>query len=97
VSVDEGLKEKLQHLLIKIVISIINLLIWIVNSTKIAWLFFHRVSLKADTERSKAIFFGVRFEVFVAVKIKFVVFWVVMPCSMIVGYQRFRGLCWLCL
>jgi len=41
--------------------------------------------------------FGVRFEVFVAVKIKFVVFWVVMPCSMIVGYQRFRGLCWLCL
>jgi hypothetical protein len=33
---------------------------------------------------------SVRFEVFTAVKIKVVVFWVVMLCSVVVGYQHFR-------
>jgi len=35
---------------------------------------------------------ALKFEVFMAVKIKSVVFWVVAPCS-VVGYQHFRGLC----
>jgi hypothetical protein len=34
-----------------------------------------------------------RFEVFMAVKIQDEVFWVVTPCSAMVGYQRFRGPC----
>jgi len=33
------------------------------------------------------------FQVFMAVKIEFVGFWVVVPCSVVVGCQRFRGLC----
>jgi hypothetical protein len=32
------------------------------------------------------------FEVFTAVKIPVELFWVVAPCSVVVGYQRFRGL-----
>jgi hypothetical protein len=34
-----------------------------------------------------------RFEVFVATEIKVMTFWVVMPCSDVVGYQHFRGSC----
>jgi len=34
-----------------------------------------------------------RFEVFAAVMIKFVIFWLVVPCSDVVGYQHFGGLC----
>jgi len=26
-------------------------------------------------------------------RLEFVVFWVVVPCSVVVGYQHFRGLC----
>jgi hypothetical protein len=37
-------------------------------------------------------FTDVRFEALTAVKIQ-VVFWVVMPCSVVVGYQCFRGSC----
>jgi hypothetical protein len=33
----------------------------------------------------------VRFEVFTAVKIKFSVSWFGAPCSVVVGYQHFRG------
>jgi len=33
------------------------------------------------------------FEVFTAMKIQIVVFWVVMPCSDVVGYRRFGGPC----
>jgi hypothetical protein len=33
-----------------------------------------------------------RFEVFTAVRIQVEVFWVVMLCSIVVGYQCFRGL-----
>jgi hypothetical protein len=33
------------------------------------------------------------FEVFAAVKIQVVVFWVVRPCSDVVGYRRFGGIC----
>jgi len=33
------------------------------------------------------------FEVFTAVKIQVEVFWVVTPCSVVVGYRRFRGPC----
>jgi hypothetical protein len=33
------------------------------------------------------------FEVFMAVKIQVEAFWVVTPCSVAVGYQRFRGPC----
>jgi hypothetical protein len=35
----------------------------------------------------------VRFEVFMAVKIQVEVFWVVMSCGVVVGYQHFRGPC----
>jgi hypothetical protein len=35
----------------------------------------------------------VRFEVFMTVKIQFKVFWVVMPCSVVVGYECFGGPC----
>jgi hypothetical protein len=35
--------------------------------------------------------FNTRFEVFRAVKIQVEVFWAVMPCSVVVGYQRFTG------
>jgi hypothetical protein len=38
-----------------------------------------------------------RFEVSTAVKIQTDVFWVVMSCTVVVGYQCFRGLCCLCL
>jgi hypothetical protein len=31
------------------------------------------------------------FEVFTAVKIEFVAFWVLAPCSVMVGYQHFGG------
>jgi hypothetical protein len=31
-----------------------------------------------------------RFEVFMAVKIQVEVFWIVMPCSVVKGYQHFR-------
>jgi hypothetical protein len=34
-----------------------------------------------------------KFEVFMAAKIQVEVFWVVTPCSVVVGYQRFRGPC----
>jgi hypothetical protein len=36
-----------------------------------------------------------KFEVFTVVKIQVEVFWVVMPCSIMVGYKRFRGPSWL--
>jgi hypothetical protein len=32
-----------------------------------------------------------RFEVFTAMKIQVQFFWVVTPCGVVVGYQRFRG------
>jgi hypothetical protein len=32
-----------------------------------------------------------RFEVFTAVKVELVVFWLLAPCGMVVGYQSFRG------
>jgi hypothetical protein len=35
---------------------------------------------------------SLRFEVFTAVKIQAEVFWVVTPCSVAVGYQRFGGI-----
>jgi hypothetical protein len=35
----------------------------------------------------------VRFEVFTAMKIQVMVFWVVMLCTVTVGYQHFRGPC----
>jgi hypothetical protein len=34
-----------------------------------------------------------KFEIFTAVKIQVKVFWVVMPCSIVVGYQCFRPCC----
>jgi len=34
-----------------------------------------------------------RFEVFTTVKIQFVVFWLIAPCSVVVGYQSFGGPC----
>jgi len=33
------------------------------------------------------------FEIFTAVKIQVEFFWVIMPCSVVVGYQCFRGPC----
>jgi hypothetical protein len=36
-----------------------------------------------------------RFEVLMAVKIEFMVFWVMVPCNMVIGYQRFGRLCYL--
>jgi hypothetical protein len=36
-----------------------------------------------------------RYEVFTAVKIQVDVFWVVTPCSVVVGYRRFRGPCYI--
>jgi hypothetical protein len=43
--------------------------------------------------------FYAAFDVLTAVKINILieVFWVVMPCSVLVGYQRFGGTCFLCL
>jgi hypothetical protein len=35
----------------------------------------------------------VGFEVLTAVSMKFAVFWVVAPCSLVEVYQRFRGPC----
>jgi len=32
-----------------------------------------------------------RFEVFMLVKIQVKFFWVVMPCSIVVGHQHYRG------
>jgi len=34
-----------------------------------------------------------RLQVFKVVKIQVKVFWAAMPCSAVVGYQHFRGLC----
>jgi len=34
-----------------------------------------------------------RFELFTPLKIQVVVFWVLTPCSVVAGYQRFRGPC----
>jgi hypothetical protein len=36
------------------------------------------------------------FEVFTAVMFQVKVFWVMMPCSVVVGYHHFRGPCCLC-
>jgi hypothetical protein len=47
---------------------------------------FHEAFMKRKTNK-------VRFEVFTAVKTEVVIFWVVMLCSMVVGYQCFGGLC----
>jgi hypothetical protein len=33
------------------------------------------------------------FEVFMVIKIQVVVFWVLTPCSVVVGYQHSRGPC----
>jgi hypothetical protein len=35
-----------------------------------------------------------RFEVLTAVKIQVEVFWFVMPCIVVIGYQRFRSPCY---
>jgi len=35
----------------------------------------------------------VRFEVIITVKIEFMVFWVVVPCSVVAEYEHFRELC----
>jgi hypothetical protein len=35
--------------------------------------------------------FDARFEVFTAVKIQVQVYWVLTPCSVVVGYRRFGG------
>jgi hypothetical protein len=37
--------------------------------------------------------FNARFEVFKAVKVLVMVFWIVTPCSVVVGYQRFGRPC----
>jgi hypothetical protein len=37
--------------------------------------------------------FDARFEAFTAVIFQLEVFWVVTPCSVVVGYQRFGGPC----
>jgi hypothetical protein len=37
--------------------------------------------------------FSARFEAFVAAKIQVEVFWVVTPCSVMVGYRRFERCC----
>jgi len=39
----------------------------------------------------------VSFEAFTAVMFQVEVFWVVTPCNVVVGYQRFRGPCCFCL
>jgi hypothetical protein len=39
---------------------------------------------------SRRVLFDLRFEIFTAVKIQVEVFWVVMPCSVVVGYQPRR-------
>jgi hypothetical protein len=56
----------------------------------------HRISCAAclfrgDTFTLNKNVIGVRFEVFTAVKIEFVVSWVAALCSVMVGYQHFRG------
>jgi hypothetical protein len=38
-------------------------------------------------------YFDSRLEVFMAVNIQIKVFWIVTPCSDVVGYQRFGGSC----
>jgi len=38
----------------------------------------------------------VSFEAFTAVMFQVEVFWVVTPCNVVVGYQRFRDPCCLC-
>jgi hypothetical protein len=40
------------------------------------------------------IWHDVRFEVSMTMKIQIEVFWVVMPCSVVVGYKYFKGPCW---
>jgi hypothetical protein len=44
------------------------------------------------TQPDDKAFYATRF-VFTAVKIQVEVFWVVTPCSVVVGYQCFRGPC----
>jgi len=34
-----------------------------------------------------------RFEIFTTMNIQVNIFWVITPCSFVVGYQRFGGLC----
>jgi hypothetical protein len=36
---------------------------------------------------------AMRFQAFTTVKIQIEILWVVTPCSVVVGYQRFRGPC----
>jgi hypothetical protein len=36
-----------------------------------------------------------RSEVFTAIKTQIVVFWILTPCSDLIGYRRFGGLCYL--
>jgi hypothetical protein len=56
------------------------------RSGKTVWLLF--LLVKWVTGAGKV----ARFEVFTAMKIQVVVFWVVSPCN-VVGYQRFGGPC----
>jgi hypothetical protein len=53
-----------------------------------------KIQPNSDTGESKTINGNyARFEVFTAIKIEVMVFWVLMPCSVVVGYQRFGAPC----
>jgi hypothetical protein len=54
------------------------------------WISTQKVAERIGRQRSQIY---ARFEVFTAVKIQVQVFWVVKPCSVVVGYQRFTGQC----
>jgi hypothetical protein len=51
----------------------------------------HEICLQNDTNSAKITITDQSFEAFTAVMSQVEVFWVVTPCSVVVGYQRFRG------
>jgi len=70
-----------------IFILLFSFTLFLVMVTQKISIFFCYVSLCGN------IYFYVRIEVFTAMMIQVVVFWVVTPCSIVIGYQSFRGLC----
>jgi hypothetical protein len=55
---------------------------------KASLLFSHQPAVGSSPDQDES-----RSEVFTVMKIQFMVFWVVMPCSGMVGYHPFGGLC----
>jgi len=50
---------------------------------EVVYIFLHELNMKK-------VFTDVRLDVFMAMKTEFVVFWVAVPCSLVIGYQPLK-------